>query len=114
KEKKQIFYTRKSLKRKKHVLVFSQGGSVSFPVLLTSKSLKIPVYIHESDLTPGLANKISTKFATKCYVTFKKTMDYLPEDKAEYLGPVIRDELLNGYSEKGYELSGFEIGRAHV
>lgn len=105
---KGIFDARKILKKEMPDLVFSKGGFVSVPVVLAAKSLKIPVYIHESDLTPGLANKISTRFATKCYVTFKKTMDYLPENKAEYLGPVIRDELLNGYSEKGYELSGFK------
>lgn len=105
---KGIFDARKILKKEKPDLVFSKGGFVSVPVVLAAKSLKIPVYIHESDLTPGLANKISTKFATKCYVTFKKTMDYLPEDKAEYLGPVIRDELSGGYSEKGYELTGFK------
>lgn len=104
---KGIFDARKILKKEDPDLVFSKGGFVSVPVVLAAKSLNIPVYIHESDLTPGLANKISTKFATKCYVTFKKTMDYLPEEKTEYLGPVIRDELLNGYSEKGYELSGF-------
>lgn len=104
---KGIFDARKILKKEGPDLVFSKGGFVSVPVVLAAKSLNIPVYIHESDLTPGLANKISTKFATKCYVTFKKTMDYLPEEKTEYLGPVIRDELLNGYSEKGYELSGF-------
>src|SRR5699024_10310728 len=89
---KGLFDARKILKREKPDLVFSNGGFVSVPVVLAAKSLKIPVYIHESDLTPGLANKISTKFATKCYFTFKKTMDYLPEDKAEYLGHVIRDE----------------------
>lgn len=104
---KGIFDARKILKKEKPDLVFSKGGFVSVPVVLAAKSLKIPVYIHESDLTPGLANKISTKFATKCYVTFQKTIDYLPKEKTEYLGPVIREELMSGNSETGYELSGF-------
>lgn len=104
---KGIFDARKILKKEKPELVFSKGGFVSVPVVLAAKTLKIPVYIHESDLTPGLANKISTKFATKCYVTFKKTMDYLPKEKTEYLGPVIREELMSGNRKIGYELSGF-------
>lgn len=104
---KGIIDARRVLKKEKPDLVFSKGGFVSVPVVLAAKSLNIPVYIHESDLSPGLANKISTKFATKCFVTFEKTMDYLPADKTEFLGPVIRDELSGGQSEAGYAITGF-------
>ncbi len=98
---------RKILKKEKVEFVFSKGGFVSVPVVLAARSLGIPVYIHESDITPGLANKIAVKFATQIFVTFKKTLDYLPQNKTEYLGPVIRDELARGYDEIGYELTGF-------
>lgn len=104
---KGISDARKILKREKPEFVFSKGGFVSVPVVLAAKSLRIPVYIHESDITPGLANKIASKFATRIFVTFKKTLDYLPADKAEYLGPVLRDELKRGYSRIGYEMTGF-------
>lgn len=104
---KGIFDARKILKRENPELVFSKGGFVSVPVVLAAKSLGIPVYIHESDITPGLANKIASKFATRVFVTFKKTLDYLPENKSEYIGPVIRDELRRGYSRIGYEMTEF-------
>ena len=102
---KGVFDARKILKREKPEFVFSKGGFVSVPVVLAARSLNIPVYIHESDITPGLANKIASKFATKIFVTFKKTLDYLPTDKSEYLGPVIRDDLRRGYSRIGYEMT---------
>ncbi len=104
---KGIFDARKILKREQPEFVFSKGGFVSVPVVLAAKSLKIPVYIHESDITPGLANKIASKFATRIFVTFKKTLDYLPVDKSEYIGPVIRDELQRGYTRIGYEMTEF-------
>jgi len=108
---KGIIDARRVLKKEKPEFVFSKGGFVSVPVVLAAKSLNIPVYIHESDLTPGLANKISTKFATKCFVTFEKTMDYLPADKTELLGPVIREELSGGDRAAGYSITGFTEGR---
>ncbi|WP_411841857.1 undecaprenyldiphospho-muramoylpentapeptide beta-N-acetylglucosaminyltransferase [Salinicoccus sp. HZC-1] len=104
---KGILDARKILKREQPEFVFSKGGFVSVPVVLAAKSLNIPVYIHESDITPGLANKIASKFATRIFVTFKKTLDYLPDKKSEYLGPVIRDELKRGYSSIGYEITHF-------
>lgn len=104
---KGISDARKVLKKENVEFVFSKGGFVSVPVVLAAKSLGIPVYIHESDITPGLANKIAGKFATKIFVTFKRTLDYIPSDKAQYIGPVIRDELKRGYSKIGYELTGF-------
>ena len=104
---KGILDARRVLKKEKPEFVFSKGGFVSVPVVLAAKSLKIPVYIHESDLTPGLANKISLKFATKCFVTFEKTLEYLPADKTELIGPVVRDELSGGEGAAGYTITGF-------
>lgn len=104
---KGVLDARKILKREKPELVFSKGGFVSVPVVLASRSLKIPVYIHESDLTPGLANKIAIKFANKIFVTFKKTIDVLPSQKTEYIGPVVRDELMRGDKNIGADLTSF-------
>lgn len=98
---------RKILKREKPEFVFSKGGFVSVPVVLAARSLKIPVFIHESDISPGLANKIAGRFATKIFITFEKTLDYLPSDKAEYIGPVFRDDLGRGRNNIGLDLTGF-------
>lgn len=55
------------------------------PVVIAAKSLNIPTIIHESDLTPGLANKIALKFAKKIYTTFEETLNYLPKEKADFI-----------------------------
>lgn len=98
---------RKVLKIQKPDLVFSKGGFVSVPVVIAARSLNIPVIIHESDITPGLANKISLKFAKKIYTTFEDTLKYLPKDKADFVGATVRDDLKNGNKTRGYELTGF-------
>lgn len=87
-------------------MIFSKGGFVSVPVVLAAKLRGIPVVIHESDYTPGLANKIAIPFAKKVLATFPETMHYLPEKKAEYVGAVIRDELFQGDKVKGLKLAG--------
>ena len=77
-------------------IVFSKGGFVSVPVVLAAKHYKIPVIIHESDMTPGLANKICIPAAKKVCCNFPETLNYLPEDKAVLTGSPIREELLHG------------------
>ena len=62
------------------------------PVVIAAKSLNIPTIIHESDLTPGLANKIALKFAKKIYTTFEETLK-LPKEKADFIGATIREDL---------------------
>ncbi|MFD1361341.1 undecaprenyldiphospho-muramoylpentapeptide beta-N-acetylglucosaminyltransferase [Lentibacillus salinarum] len=93
--------------KRKPAIIFSKGGFVSVPVMLAAKLRGVPAVIHESDFTPGLANKLSIPFAQKVLATFPETMDYLPEKKAEYVGAVIRDELFEGDKAKGLELCGF-------
>ncbi|WP_413374859.1 undecaprenyldiphospho-muramoylpentapeptide beta-N-acetylglucosaminyltransferase [Alkalihalobacillus sp. 1P02AB] len=92
---------RRVLKKIKPDLVFSKGGFVSVPVIVAASTLKIPIYIHESDLTPGLANKISQRFATKIFTSFDETKKYLPEEKTEAIGSPIRKEILSGSRERG-------------
>ncbi|HGZ9135300.1 glycosyltransferase, partial [Staphylococcus aureus] len=77
------------------------------PVVIAAKSLNIPTIIHESDLTPGLANKIALKFAKKIYTTFEETLNYLPKEKADFIGATIREDLKNGNAHNGYQLTGF-------
>ena len=84
------------LKRYKPDVVFSKGGFVAVPVVLAAKHYKIPTIIHESDMTPGLANKICIPSAAKVCCNFPETLKYLPEDKAVLTGSPIRKELLQG------------------
>ncbi|PET55567.1 undecaprenyldiphospho-muramoylpentapeptide beta-N-acetylglucosaminyltransferase [Bacillus sp. AFS001701] len=99
---------RKVLKKIKPSLVFSKGGFVSVPVIIAASTLKIPIFIHESDMTPGLANKISQRFATKIFTSFEEAKNYFPINKTTVIGSPIRKELLNGSRQKGLEFLNFK------
>jgi UDP-N-acetylglucosamine--N-acetylmuramyl-(pentapeptide) pyrophosphoryl-undecaprenol N-acetylglucosamine transferase len=92
-------------------VIFSKGGFVSVPVVLGGWVNKVPVIIHESDITPGLANKISYPFATKVCTTFPETTEYFKGDKGIYTGTPLRKDLLEGDPEKGKKICGFTIDR---
>jgi len=92
--------------KQKPSIVFSKGGFVSVPVVLASKLRRVPTVIHESDYTPGLANKLAIPFAKKVLATFPETVDYLPDKKTEYVGAVIREELFQGSEKKGLSFTG--------
>ena len=102
---------RKILKKLKPDVVFSKGGFVAVPVGLAAKHLHIPVIIHESDMTPGLANKISLSAATKVCCNFPETMGYIPEGKAVLTGSPIREELLHGNKLAALNLCGFAANK---
>ncbi|MBR1477286.1 MAG: undecaprenyldiphospho-muramoylpentapeptide beta-N-acetylglucosaminyltransferase [Lachnospiraceae bacterium] len=99
---------------KKHIefskpdVVFSKGGFVSVPIVRAAASLGIPCIIHESDMTPGLANKICLPVADKLCCNFPETMNYVPEGKAVLTGSPVREELLHGDRETGLKLCGFD------
>ena len=95
------------IKKLKPNIVFSKGGFVAVPVVLAAKRRHVPVIIHESDLTPGLANKLCIPSATKVCCNFPETLKHLPEDKAVLSGSPIRKELFNGSREEGRRLCGF-------
>ena len=97
----------KLMKQIKPDIVFSKGGFVSVPVVLAAGKNKIPAIIHESDMTPGLANKIAIHAAVKICCNFPETLNFVPADKAELTGSPIRAELLCGNKIKGLELCGF-------
>ena len=104
---KGYFEAKKLLKKLKPNVVFSKGGFVSVPVVLAAKACKVPALIHESDMTPGLANRIAMKKATRICCNFPETVKYLPKDKAVLTGSPIRQELLLGNKLAGLELCGF-------
>ena len=98
---------RKLLKQLKPDVVFSKGGFVTVPVVIAAGRLKIPAIIHESDMTPGLANKLCIPSAVKVCCNFPETKAHLPEGKAVVTGTPIRPELLQGDADKGRAFTGF-------
>ncbi len=98
---------KKILKEIKPDVVFSKGGFVSVPVVRAAASLKIPCILHESDMTPGLANKLCIPVASKICCNFPETLKDLPQDKAVLTGSPIREELKKGSRLAGLELCGF-------
>lgn len=99
------------IKRYKPDVVFSKGGFVAVPVVLAAKHFKIPVILHESDMTPGLANKLCIPSATKVCCNFPETLKYLPEDKAVLTGSPIRAELLQGNRLSGLSYAHLSANR---
>ena len=98
---------RKLIKELKPDVIFSKGGFVSVPVVLAGKKGKVPVIIHESDMTPGLANKIAIPSASKVCCNFPETLECLPEGKAVLTGSPIRQELLSGNKIAAMDMCGF-------
>ena len=84
------------LKKYQPDVIFSKGGFVSVPVVLAAKRYRVPTILHESDMTPGLANRLCIPSAAKICCNFPETLQHLPEDKAVLTGSPIREELLQG------------------
>ncbi|TFE31872.1 undecaprenyldiphospho-muramoylpentapeptide beta-N-acetylglucosaminyltransferase [Cohnella luojiensis] len=89
------------IRKQKPNVLFSKGGFVSVPVVIGAWLNKVPIIIHESDVTPGLANRISIPFATGVCTTFADTEKYLPKSKTYFVGPIIREELKHGNIDRG-------------
>lgn len=104
---KGIINSYKIIQKEKPNIVFSKGGFVSVPVVFASWLNQLPVITHESDLTPGLANRITMNFAKKICTTFPETLGNLPQNKGEFIGAIVRPELKKGDPERGRLLCGF-------
>ena len=105
---KGFFEAKRLIKELQPSIVFSKGGFVSVPVVWAAHKNHVPVIIHESDMTPGLANKLSFSSATKICCNFPETLEVLPADKAVLTGSPIRAELMLGDAGKAEEICGFE------
>lgn len=105
---KGYFDAKKIMKQIKPDIVFSKGGFVSVPVVRAANSLHIPCIIHESDMTPGLANKLCIPVAKKVCCNFPETLEGVPAEKGVHIGCPIREDLLQGIADKGRELCGFD------
>ena len=108
---KGYFDAKRTLKKIKPDVVFSKGGFVTVPVVMAAKHCKIPTIIHESDITPGLANRLAIPSATKVCANFPETLKYLPKKKAVLTGSPIRSELLSGNRIKGLDFCGFTANK---
>lgn len=102
-----IHEAKQLIKKLKPDVVFSKGGFVAVPVVLAAKAYKVPVICHESDITPGLANKIAMPFAKKVCTTFPETVKYIKKDKGINTGTPIRDMLFSGNKAEGLDICGF-------
>lgn len=102
---------KKFLKEYKPDVVFSKGGFVSVPVVRAAAALKIPCIIHESDMTPGLANKLCIPVATKVCCNFPETYAMLPKEKAVLTGSPIRAELTHGNKIAGLDMCDFTANK---
>lgn len=99
------------IKKIKPDVVFSKGGFVSVPVVWAAKKHHVPIVIHESDMTPGLANKLSLRYAQKVCTNFPETVKMFPEGKAILTGSPIRKELFSGNRIEGLKLCNFSIAK---
>lgn len=104
----------KGLSEAKHLMkelqpdvVFSKGGFVAVPVVLAAHSKHIPIICHESDMTPGLANRIAIPKASRVCCNFPETVESLPKGKATVTGTPIRQELFNGDAAAAMTFCGF-------
>lgn len=88
-------------------VIFSKGGFVTVPVVKAAKQCHVPAIIHESDMTPGLANRLCIKSAYKVCCNFPETVACLPNGKAVLSGSPIREELFKGSAERGRRFCGF-------
>lgn len=101
----------KIIKKVKPDVIFSKGGFVTVPVVLAAKRKKVPCVLHESDISPGLANRICIPSATAICANFPETLTHLPESKAHLTGSPIRKELFSGNRLKGLDFCGFKTDK---
>lgn len=92
---KSIIQTKKILKQIKPDAIFSKGGYVAVPVVISGHKLNIPIIAHESDFSMGLANKLIYKYCKKMCVSFKNLCETYP-DKTVFTGSPFREELERG------------------
>ena len=102
---KGYFQSRRIIRTVKPDVLFSKGGYVSVPVVMAAKG-QCPVLCHESDYSPGLANKIAARFADTICTTFADTVSKVPAGKGVHTGTPIRASLLAGSREKGLDFAG--------
>lgn len=109
-----VFKVCKGILQAKHIIhkikpdvVFSKGGFVAVPVVIGAALNKVNVVCHESDITPGLANKLAMPFAKAVCTTFPEAVKHIKDNKGIYTGTPIRDTLFTGKREEGLKICDF-------
>ena len=97
----------KIIKQVRPAVVFSKGGFVTVPVVKAAKHRHVPCVLHESDISPGLANRLCLSSASIICANFPETLEHLPQDKAHLTGTPIRGELFSGNRLKGLDFCNF-------
>jgi UDP-N-acetylglucosamine--N-acetylmuramyl-(pentapeptide) pyrophosphoryl-undecaprenol N-acetylglucosamine transferase len=93
-------------------VVFSKGGFVAFPVVVGAWLNRIPIVAHESDMSPGLANRLCFPFVNKICLTFDAAKNHFKtQDKIEVTGTPLREQLFEGIPSKGLALCGFNMDK---
>ena len=103
------FAARKILKREKAAFLFSKGGFVSVPPCAAASSLKIPVFSHESDYSPGLATRINARFSNKIFIPYRESIKFFKDKvkrKLSVSGNPIRPEFAGADPAKGRTFLG--------
>jgi len=108
---KGVYQAYRIIKARKPDVLFSKGGFVAVPVVLAAWLNRVPVIIHESDLTPGLANRIAIPMATGVCTTFPETAGMLKHKSSKHVGAVVRKELFEGSAKAGRAYCGFHSGK---
>jgi UDP-N-acetylglucosamine--N-acetylmuramyl-(pentapeptide) pyrophosphoryl-undecaprenol N-acetylglucosamine transferase len=106
---KGLWQAYKIIKIEKPSIIFSKGGFVAVPVVIGAYLNRVPVIAHESDITPGLANKLSIPYCTIICVTFPESLKTLKEGKAILTGTPIREEIFNGSKLIGLRFCNFTV-----
>ena len=104
-----LFY----LAKIKPAAVFSKGGFVSVPPCAAAKFLRVPVYTHECDFSPGLATRINSRFASRILLSYEESRRFFPERMRNMLlvtGNPVRPVFYTADAEKGLLF----LGLAHT
>lgn len=101
---KGYFQARKLIREIQPSVIFSKGGFVSVPVVLGAG--KVPVVAHESDYSPGLSNRIATRFTDKVCLSFEDTLQHVSKGKGIFTGTPIRPALYDGDRERALAFTG--------
>jgi len=89
-------------------VVFSKGGYVALPPVVGAWLMRVPIVIHESDMTPGLTTKLSKRFAKKVCVSFQNAAKYFEKSKVTWTGLPVRNLVFEANRARGLEVSGFD------
>ncbi|HCC83317.1 TPA: UDP-N-acetylglucosamine--N-acetylmuramyl-(pentapeptide) pyrophosphoryl-undecaprenol N-acetylglucosamine transferase [Candidatus Uhrbacteria bacterium] len=89
--------------------VFAAGGYVGVPVAWAAFFLRIPVWVHQLDVLPGLANKLMAPVARKISVTFEETAKHFPKRKTIVVGSMVRQAIRHGEREVALQRYGFNV-----